>query len=109
MEESRKAAYRHLGLSAYPVIEAFSRQHDVGILYFGFSRSVSRQFRLIRDFSNWLSVLSDANIADFENFDEPAFWQRHSSLCSEYPEAGIEVFRELFEDSASYGASINKI
>jgi hypothetical protein len=108
MEESRKAAYRHLGLSAYPAIDAFSPEYRVGILYFGSARSVNRKFKLIREFARWLSVLSEANIDDFQGFDETAFWDRHSSLCAEFPGEGIEVFKELFEDSASHLEAFNK-
>jgi hypothetical protein len=98
MKESIKAAYRHLGLTGYPLIQVISSELTVGVLSIDLDR-INRQIKLIYVLSEWLGKLKQANVDNFENFDEDGFWEQHRLICEAYTELNLEIYRILFDDS----------
>lgn len=99
MNESTKAAYRHLGLTGYALIQVISSSLTVGTLNIGSATRINRQIKFISALSEWLGKLMQANVDNFENFNEEDFWRQHRLICETYTEQNLEVYRALFEDS----------
>ncbi|WOX05063.1 hypothetical protein [Microbulbifer pacificus] len=103
MDESIKSAYRHLGLTGYAAIQSISSSLKVGSFNLGTAGHANTSLKLIASLSEWFGSLMSANVSDFREFSEEEFWARHQSICESYPGYNLEVYKDLFEDSANHG------
>jgi hypothetical protein len=104
MEDSRKAAYRHLLYEAMLHIRGLewlrNETSDV--------EDVVRQANEAGALAYWLHNLALASAQDFPSFNEEAFWSQHARLVERYPGAADhyrEFFDRMVENGAAEGAS----
>ena len=98
MNEARKCAYRHLGLTGYTSIISLISLVKVGVVNLN-SNKQNERIEVAVEASTWLESLMNANVEQFVNFNEDKFWNKHSELCQKYRGYGFEVCKEVFDDS----------
>lgn len=103
MNEAKKSAYRHLGLTGYTSIVSLISSVKVGLVNFEGKR-LNKNIQVAIDVANWLEILMNENITNFEKFNEAEFWEKHSELCQRHQNYGIEVCKEVFEDSHNHAS-----
>lgn len=99
MDETSKAAYRHLGLTGYSAIQLIASSVKVGQLNIGSAKRINKSIQLIEALAEWLSKIMWANVNNFDGFDEEEFWDHHKTICQTYYEHNLDAYRALFEDS----------
>jgi len=57
--------------------------------------------RVAGGLADWLHNVALFSRIDFERFDETLFWAEHRRLCSRFPNAGLERYREIFDEFLS--------
>ncbi|WNO11163.1 hypothetical protein [Teredinibacter sp. KSP-S5-2] len=103
MEEAKKKAYRHLGLTGYTSINNMLSNTKVGIFNI-YSDFHNKNIQASKDLSSWLEVLMHENVNDFEYMDEDAFWKVHSDLCEKYKDYRFESAKDLFDDCLDFAS-----
>jgi len=103
LDQRRKSAYRYL------LYWAMLEIRPLGWLNWGWYREWNplywrregRRIRCAGAIADWLHNLALFSATDFEQFNEDWFWQGLESVKSQYPEFGLERYRNLFEQRLS--------
>lgn len=109
MDEQRKYAYRYLLYRAMLDIRTIQwlgwRPWRTWIP--PFQRREIRRVRYAGAVADWLHNLAFFSARDFQGFEEPWFWRDFERICSQFPEFGLESYRQEFERHAISTAASN--
>ena len=108
MNEARKCAYRHLGLTGYTSVINLISPVKVSMVNFG-NNNHNKRIEVVIDISSWLELLMNGNVDNFINFNEDEFWNKHSELCQKHQGYGFEVCREVFDDSYNHASKSSQV
>jgi hypothetical protein len=96
VDERKKQAYRYLLYWAMLEIRGLAWLCG-GWNPFGWRRA-RRRVRCAGAIADWLHNLALYSSVDFRGFNEEWFWRDFESIRSDYPEFGLERYRNLFDE-----------
>jgi hypothetical protein len=103
VDDRRKRAYRELLYHAMLDIRGIAWSGPRGWLALNpyAWRRYAHQARRAGIIADWLHNLALFSALDFERFDETWFWREYESFRIRYPDAGLERYRDRFEQQLS--------
>ena len=96
MTLAEKSAYRYLLYLAMLDIRIYCQSRGEPSSDLAVREQQYHRSRIAGGIADWLHNLAEASAADFERFDEVAFWKTHAYFCTRFP-GELERYRTQFD------------
>ncbi len=106
VNDQTKAAYRHLLYVAMLATRNYCQSRGPASRNPFVWRRQYYNSRIAGKLADWLHNLALFSSLDFAGFSEKRFWREHDSILEQYPDAGFERYREIFDEYSTGKRSV---